>query len=186
MTNNKIPRAPLSVDDLGRIAASALFGEPDVRYLRMSAPILEPQIDAVLDTWYGFVASQPQLAAYFSTPGGELLPDYLAAVRVRFGQWIRDTAAANYDQGWLDYQLEIGRRHHRVGKNRTDGAKSVDHIHFRYLFALTVPIVHTLRPFLAANGASVEDVDAMQQAWLKSVLIQVTLWSHPYIREGDF
>jgi hypothetical protein len=26
----------------------------------------------------------------------------------------------------------------------------------------------------------------MHQAWLKSVLLQVTLWTYPYIKEGDF
>jgi hypothetical protein len=26
----------------------------------------------------------------------------------------------------------------------------------------------------------------MYQAWLKSMLLQVTLWSQPYIKEGDF
>jgi len=36
-------------------------------------------------------------------------------VRQRFGQWILDTAAANYDQQWLDFQREIGLRHHRTG-----------------------------------------------------------------------
>jgi hypothetical protein len=26
----------------------------------------------------------------------------------------------------------------------------------------------------------------MHQAWIKSVLLQVTLWSHPYVKDGDF
>ena len=26
----------------------------------------------------------------------------------------------------------------------------------------------------------------MHQAWVKAVLLQVILWSHPYVREGDF
>lgn len=29
---------------------------------------------------------------------------YLTAVRKRFGQWILNTANANYDQAWPDYQ----------------------------------------------------------------------------------
>ena len=57
---------------------------------------------------------------------------------------------------------------------------------FRPLLALVVPITHTLRPFLAARGASEADVNAMQAAWLKSCLLQVTLWSYPYIKDGDF
>lgn len=176
----------ITVADLDLMKKSVLFSDEDVKYLRMSRAVLEPQSDAILDTWYGFVASQPHLLAYFSSSAGEVQPEYLAAVRVRFGQWILDTADANYDQDWIDYQLEIGRRHHRVGKNRTDGANAVDHIHLRHVTLLTFPIVHTLRPFLETGGHSTEDVDKMHQAWLKSVLLQVTLWSHPYVNAGDF
>lgn len=52
--------------------------------------------------------------------------------------------------------------------------------------ALFYPIIATLKPFLEKSGASREDVDGMHQAWTKSVLLQVILWSYPYVREGDF
>jgi hypothetical protein len=26
----------------------------------------------------------------------------------------------------------------------------------------------------------------MHQAWFKSVVLQVTLWSYPYVKNGDF
>ncbi|AUX41581.1 uncharacterized protein SOCE26_030020 [Sorangium cellulosum] len=26
----------------------------------------------------------------------------------------------------------------------------------------------------------------MYAAWVKSCLLQITLWSHPYVKEGDF
>ena len=65
-------------------------------------------------------------------------------VRARFGQWILDTASANYNQSWLDYQHEIGRRHHRSGKNRTDGVASTGIIPFRYLAPLIFPVTATL------------------------------------------
>jgi hypothetical protein len=181
-----VPRAPLDLDDLEKLKATLLFTDEDVAALRMARPILEPQVEAILDVWYGFVASSPHLVAYFSSAGGEPQGDYLAAVRERFGRWILDTTEARYDQDWLDYQLEIGRRHHRIGKNLTDGARAVDHIHFRYLPALVYPIFATLRPFLEKGGHSPEQVERMHQAWLKSVLLQVTLWSHPYVRDGDF
>ena len=58
-------------------------------------------------------------------------------MRKRFGQWILDTARAEYDQRWLDYQHEIGLRHHRTKKNRTDGAPSTDIVPFRHLFGLS-------------------------------------------------
>src|SRR5690606_23635523 len=164
-----------------------LMDDDDLRYLRMSADVLRDQVEDVLDVWYGFVAANPHLVYYFSSVSdGQPIGDYLGAVRKRFGRWIIDTAEARYDQAWLDYQHEIGLRHHRTKKNQTDGAASVPHIAFRYLIPLVYPITATLKPFLAKKGHSAEDVDRMHQAWLKSVLLQVTLWSHPYIKDGDF
>ena len=110
----------------------------------------------------------------------------MASVRQRFGQWILDTARAEYDQKWLDYQHEIGLRHHRTKKNRTDGATSTEIVPFRDLFLLVFPVTLTLKPFLAKKGHSTEDVEKMYAAWLKSCLLQVTLWSYPYVKDGDF
>ena len=177
---------PISQEEFALLSKTLLFGDDDVKYLRMSRDILEPQVEKILDTWYGFVGSTPHLLAYFSNGAGEPQPQYLDAVRKRFATWIFDTADANYDTEWLAYQHEIGLRHHRVKKNKTDNADSVDIIHFRYIIALTIPITETLRPFLEANGHSRDDVDAMQSAWRKSVLLQVILWSSPYVKSGDY
>lgn len=182
-----LARSPISLDDLDRMKTSVLFGEDDIEALRASAPLLEPHIEEVLDVWYGFVGSQPHLLAHFSDPAsGTPVDAYLNAVRLRFGQWIRDTAAANYDQAWLDYQFEIGRRHHPTAKNATDGAVASRLVPLRDLILLTYPITATLKPFLAKGDASAEEVERMHQAWLKSVLIQVVLWSQPYVRDGEF
>jgi hypothetical protein len=88
----------------------------------MSKEILRDQTNAVLDVWYGFVSSNPHLLHYFADKRtGQPDAKYLEQVRKRFGQWIADTAEADYGQQWLDYQYEIGLRHHRSRKNRTDG-----------------------------------------------------------------
>ncbi len=182
-----VPRAPVTLEDLELIKKSVLFTDEDVRWLRLSREVLADCLDEVLDVWYGFVGSNPHLVYYFSRiSDGQPDAGYLEAVRRRFRQWIVDTASANYDQQWLDYQVEIGRRHHRSGKNRTDGVASVEHIPYRYLPALIYPITATLRPFLTRKGHPPEEVDKMWHAWLKSVILQIVLWSHPYVKEGDF
>jgi len=183
----EIATAPITLDELELIQGAMLFGEEDIKALRMSRDVLADQTDDVLDVWYGFVGSTPQLVQYFgNTETREPDGAYLAAVRKRFGQWILDTAEANYDQDWLNYQFEVGRRHHSVGKNRTDGAKSVPIIHFRYLSAIHFPVTATLRPFLSKKGHSPEDVEKMLDAWRKSVLLTSILWSYPYVGEGEF
>ncbi len=182
-----VPQSPISLKEFDLMKKTALFGEEDVKYLRMSRDVLAGQVEAVLDVWYGFVGSHPHLLEAF-TRKSDGRPDagYLEAVRKRFGKWILETASADYDADWLAYQAEIGRRHHRTGKNRTDNVDAADHIALRYLVPLIFPITHTLKPFLAKNGHGAEEVEKMHQAWVKSVLLQVTLWSYPYVKDGDF
>jgi Protoglobin len=181
-----VARSPVSLQELELLQATLLLGEDDLAALRRSGPILAPRVEEILDVWYGFVGANPHLLAAFSSADGQPDQRYLAAVRRRFGRWILDTARAEYDQAWLNYQHEIGLRHTRRAKNRTDGADAADHIPLRYVLALLVPITTTLRPFLDGDGATPDEVEAMHQAWVKAVLLQVILWSHPYVREGDF
>lgn len=182
-----VARSPVPLADFELMKKSVLFGDEDVKFLRLSHYILQGQVEAILDVWYGFVGANPHLLASFSSRSdGQPLEGYLSAVRKRFGRWILDTARAEYDQQWLDYQHEIGLRHHRTKKNLTDGAASSEHVPFRDLFALVFPVTFTLKPFLAKQGHSVEDVEGMYSAWVKSCLLQVTLWSYPYVKAGDF
>jgi hypothetical protein len=182
-----VPRSPVTLADFEMMKKSVLFGDDDVKYLRLSHDIVKDQVEAILDVWYGFVGATPHLLASFTRQtDGTPLSDYLGAVRKRFGRWILDTARAEYDQQWLDYQHEIGLRHHRTKKNRTDGAPSTAIVPFRDLFLLIFPVTFTLKPFLAKHGHSADDVERMHAAWVKSCLLQVTLWSHPYVKEGDF
>jgi Protoglobin len=181
-----VARSPVSLGELELLQSTLLLGEDDFAALRRSSDLLAPQVEAILDVWYGFVGANPHLLAAFRGPDGQPDEKYLAAVRRRFGRWILDTARAEFDQAWLDYQHEIGLRHTRRGKNRTDGVQAADHIPLRYVLALLIPITTTLKPFLASGGATAAEVDAMHQAWVKAVLLQVILWSHPYVRDGDF
>ncbi len=183
----EVPRSPLSTKDFDRLKQAVLFTDFDVKYLRMSKEVLADQVESIMDVWYGFFGSHPFLLHYFTRKSdGQPDPNYLAAVRRRFAQWINDTAEANYDQKWLDYQYEIGLRHHRIAKNKTDHADSVEVVSYRYIPVAVYPIVATLKPFLANKGHPAEDVEGMYQAWLKSLLLQVTLWSQPYVKDGDF
>ena len=181
-----VSRSPVTLADFEEMKRSVLFGDEDVEHLRRSHDVVADQVEAILDVWYGFVAATPHLVASFADRDGRPLGDYLAAVRKRFGRWILDTARAEYDQAWLDYQHETGLRHHRAKKNRTDGASAADIVPFRHLFLLAFPVTHTLTPFLARKGHSAEDVEKMHAAWVKSCLLQLTLWSHPYVKDGDF
>lgn len=182
----QVSRSPLNEEDLENLKKAVLFAPEDEKYLRMAGDVLADQIEDVLNLWYGFVGSHSHLVYYFTDGKGNANSDYLAAVRKRFGQWILDTCHRPYDQAWLDYAHEIGLRHHRTKKNETDGVNSVPNINQRYLIAFIYPITATIKPFLAKKGHTSEEVENMHQAWFKSVVLQVALWSGPYVKDGDF
>jgi hypothetical protein len=181
-----VERSPVTPEEFELLKQSALFDEDDIRYLRMSYDVLKDQVEDILDVWYGFIGSTPQLVATFTDSAGKPIEEYLKAVRKRFGQWILDTARGEYDQAWLDYQHEIGLRHHRAKKNRTDGVQGSPIVPFRYLFPVVYPVTFTLKPFLARGGHGPEEVEKMYNAWLKSCLLQMTLWARPYVGGEDF
>ena len=179
--------SPVNAAAFEELKASLLFGTADIAALKRAHVLLAPQVEAILDVWYGFVGSNPHLLRYFSDPAtGTSVGPYLDAVRKRFGQWILYTCRADYDAAWLAWQDEIGKRHHRMGKNRTDGVTAAPHIPMSQLLALAVPISVTMRPFLAQTGATADAVEAMHAAWTKSVWLQAILWARPYAKEGDF
>lgn len=113
-----IPDAPISTEEFDRLQQSVMFAEEDEEYLRMAGETLEDQIDDVLDVWYGFVADQDFLVYYFTDGQGNPGEEYLDRVRERFCQWIRDTCDTPYGDDWLDYQFEVGQRHHRSKRIR--------------------------------------------------------------------
>lgn len=176
--------SPVTLDDLEKLKASVLFGADDEAALRTAGDVLGGQISQILDVWYGFVGANPHLVAYFSTPDGDPIPEYLARVRARFGQWIIDTCTHPYDERWLAYQQEIALRHTAEKKNVTDGAPSVPLIPLRHVIAFIYPITATIRPFLAAGGHDEKTIEAMHQAWFKSVTLQIALWSQPYAKSS--
>jgi hypothetical protein len=182
-----VAKSPFTLADLKLLQQSMLFTEEDVKYLKMSHDILKDQTNEILDVWYGFVGGTPQLLYFFGNKTtGKPEGEYLAKVRERFGRWILQTAEANYDQDWLNYQYEIGLRHYTTKKNKTDKATAVPIVNYRYIPALTIPVTTTLKPFLAKKGASAEDVEKMHNAWIKSVLMQAILWGQPYMKKGEF
>ena len=182
-----VARSPITLEELKDLQASAFFNDEDVTYLRLSYNVLKDHADELVAVWRGIIALHPHLTAYSQDPHtGELDTDYSARVGKRFAQWVLDTAKAEYDQAWLDYQYEIGLRHHGIKKNQTDNAHTAPHIRARDLIAFSAAIVVPMRPYLEKGGYSAEVVNRMYDAWWKSVILQVTLWSQPYINHGDF
>ena len=44
-----------------------------------------------------------------------------------------------------------------------------------------------MKPYLAKKGGMRQEVvNRMYDAWWKSMILQATLWTQPYIKDGDF
>jgi hypothetical protein len=182
-----VAKSPITLDELRQLMATCLFTDEDRIYLQLSYDVLEDQAEDLVVMWRGIIAQHVHLASYsFDRTTGKPDPEYGAAVGKRFAQWVLDTARARFDQEWLDYQYEIGLRHHRAKKNRTDHANTAPHIRGRDLIGFAAATVAPMRPYLEKAGHSPDVVLRMQEAWWKAMILQVTLWSQPYMNAGDF
>lgn len=180
-----IERSPVTMEELALLERAVALTAEDDRWLRQAGAKLADQTDAVVAAWREVIAANPHLARYYASHEGVADPAYKARVGARFGQWILDVCLRPRDQTWLDYQHEIGLRHTHLRKNQADHAAALPHIPLRYLIAFTAVINDRIRPFLSKD-VSPEAAAAMYSAWCKAVLLQVTLWSRPYVAESEW
>jgi Protoglobin len=176
--------SPVTERDVDLLKLTLLWSADDDRYLRLAGEVLDDQVDDVLELWYGYVGAHEHLVHYFADRDGTPIGPYLDRVRARFAQWVRDVCSRPHDQAWRDYQHEIALRHTQAMKNQTDGVDSVPEIPLRYLVAFIFPITATMRSFLAAKGHDPADVDGMQTAWFKAVVLHACLWAQPYAADS--
>jgi hypothetical protein len=177
-------RSPITLDELSVLEETIGWTGSDSEAIAMAGEVLSGQEEALVDSWRAQIGAHPYLAKWFFGPDGNPDEAYKAAVKKRFIQWVADICTRPRDQAWLDYQEEIGLRHTPAKKNRTDGTHTPDVVPLRYLFAFAGPAVLGAKAFLAKKGHAAADVERMHQAWAKSVLLTLTLWSRPYVRNG--
>ena len=180
----RIAPSPVSLDDLRALEQSVGWSDHDTRALKVAGDVLGDQAEALVDSWRAQIGKQPHLARWFFGPDGKPDEAYKAAVKKRFVQWVIDSCTRPRDQAWLDYQEEIGLRHTPAKKNKTDGVHTPDVVPLRYLLAFLGPVIIGVKPLLGKKGHAPDEVEDMQRAWTKSVLLHVTLWSRPYTQGG--
>ena len=174
-------KSPISVAQLAELKVSARFGEEDERYLRLAGEVLEDQAVQIVHHWRSqIIAGIPNLARHSRTPEGEPIPAYLERSNARFRQWILDTCLKTWDQDWIDYQQEIALRHTSLKKNQADGVTSTPYVPLRDIIAFTGVMNETIKPYLAAQGSSADEVEKMHSAWCKAIQVQIALWIGPY------
>jgi Protoglobin len=176
-----VARSAFSMKDLEDLKISAGFTAEDERYLRLAGEVLADQARHVVEHWrVKIIGAIPNLIRHSRSTEGDRLPDYLAKSNLRFEQWILDTCLRPYDQDWINYQEEIALRHTSLKKNQVDGVQSTGYIPLRDIIGFIAVMNETIKPFLAAKGHSVEEVERMHRAWCKSIQLQTALWTRVY------
>ena len=178
----EVAKSPITPQELQELKESAGFTSEDETWLHRAGLVLKGHTAAIVEKWRAVISAHPHLARYSLKPNGEKDPHYSEASGLRFQQWILDTCLRPYDQDWLNYQQEIALRHTSEKKNKTDNVESASTIHLRDLVAFTAVIndPNILKPFLSAKGDDSTVVEKMYQAWCKSILLQIALWTQPY------
>ncbi|MFO1423315.1 MAG: protoglobin domain-containing protein [Candidatus Competibacteraceae bacterium] len=157
-----------------------LFTSDDERVLRKLWRILKGQTDDYLDMVLGMVAAYPTLAAACQESLGSSV-DGSAVVRPLFREWLFETCLTPREPSWLKRLYSLCSDPSSERPMQTLLAKLPG---FRYLIALSFPLVATLRSLLVGVGLAHQDIERMQSALLKAILLQVALLSKFYVKEG--
>ena len=116
----QVATSPFTLQELKLLEQSLLFTDEDTKYLKMSHDILKDQTDAILDVWYGFVASTPQLV-YFCGNKTTGTPDGAgrSGVLQEHGCWADRDGFAGVDATRVQYRLRrrMGRDEGGLGEH---------------------------------------------------------------------
>lgn len=173
----------LTENELKQLEQTAGWTTEDANVLRKHGELFRRQAEAMVDSWRAVIGAQPHLSQWFFDSQGQPDDDYKARVKQRFVQWVVDVAMRSHDRDWINYQEEIGLRHTPAKKNKTDDKHSPPLVPLRYLLGL-VPVVLPVRQFFASEVTDENELIALERAWMKAVLLHITLWVRPYSMQG--
>jgi hypothetical protein len=177
-------RMPVSLEELRQLEETVGWTNEDAKWLQTAAEILVPQSERMVDEWRSAIGRQPHLSAGFAGADGTPDEAYKAAVKRRFVQWVSDICLRPHDEDWLNYQEEIGLRHTPAKKNQTDGGRTPSVVPLRYTIAFTAVVITSIRSFLVSTGRDEGDLERIEAAWTRAVLLSIALWARPYASPG--
>lgn len=172
-----------AVEEVELLWRIGLFSSDDERALRRLWRVLKGQTDDYLDMVLGMVAAYPALATTLAATCRENLGDSMdgsATVRPLFREWLFETCLTPRDPSWLKQLYSL---YSNPSSERPMQAISAKLPGFRYLIALSFPLVATLRSLLVGADLAHQEIERMQFAFLKAILLQVALLSKLYVKE---
>lgn len=186
MGDESVQQAPITMEEFDQLKQTVSFTSADEQALQTAGEVLADQAEAFVEELFEYAAQHDFLLYYFTDGAGQPNEEYIQRVFARVVQWVHDACDTPYDQAWLDYQFEIGRRKHRTAKTQTDAVEAAPHLHLRYVLAFLYPVTTLVRPYLERADHTEDEIERMYDAWFKSMLLQVTLRSYPYVTDDDW
>ena len=183
-TFGQVPPSPVTLEELDRLKATVGWTCADADALARAAEVLKGDEEGLVDGWREIIGGQSHLAHWFVHPDGSPNDEYKAAVKKQFVQWVRDTLTKPFDQAWLDYQEEIGKRHTPAKKNETDNGDTPPVVPLRYLIGFLPPTLFAVPELLRARGLDAGEIEKIGRAWTRAIALTLALWSRPYCQEG--
>ncbi|HRD67943.1 MAG TPA: protoglobin domain-containing protein [Candidatus Competibacter sp.] len=178
-----IPPGFPSAEEVELLWRIGLFSSDDERALRKLWRVLKGQTDDYLDMVLGMVAAYPALATALAAVCQENImtasADGSATVRRLFRQWLSETCFSPHEPPWLKRLYSL---YSDLPPERSAQTISAALPGFRYLIALSFPLVATVRSLLVSGGLAAQEIERMQSAFLKAILLQVTILSKLYVK----
>lgn len=107
--NNTNVAQSLSEQEINSHKALINFGEDDVKLLKAHASIVEAQLDKIVDQFYEYQMSIPEVKAVIS------IDDRLDRLKQTMKSYIRELFSGDYGVDYVNRRLEVGKAHENLG-----------------------------------------------------------------------
>lgn len=100
---------PLTEQEISNHKSLINFGDDDVRLLKAHAGVIEKQIDSIVDQFYDYQLSIPEVNAVIS------LDDRLPRLKQTMKVYITELFSGEYGVDYVNRRLEVGKAHENLG-----------------------------------------------------------------------
>jgi hypothetical protein len=161
---------PCSADQVESLKQVLLLSREDERALQRVLDILDGKAEDYLNALLGLMAAHPDLRMLLRRAQGKPEDDREVVYR-HFRQWLTDTCRCVPNPCYFSEP--------QAGAEPPGSLPPL-----RYLLALSYPLSMTARLFLAEAARDTGELEHLQQALLKALLLQTAVLSRRYVEPG--
>jgi hypothetical protein len=157
------------------------LSEEDRQLIKVSAPIIMAQARKLSDAVYDRLLQYPQARKFFVTDSDEPDPKRIEANKQTMLSWLRATAAAPLNDGFVRYLAAISVMHMNTPLHRP-GLSSVAP---RYIIGVLSFYQTAIADLLQQHMADTTQALRTSVAWNKWLMLQIELLLASYLTDGQ-